>query len=157
MSIFRNVMFSIIILALFGWGMTSLYFTQMDFADIVKNNTEPPWFVEINLIPIFAIVLIGGIITVITVPKLKRKRKTWKNVFLLPYEFEEGDEREKELTGKACRASYISMWNTFPIITALFFLYPFISDSVPYYPIILLLLYPLIQIVAYFISWKRNY
>ncbi|MEH7379414.1 hypothetical protein V7138_02880 [Bacillus sp. JJ1533] len=157
MSIFRNVMFSIVMLVLFGWGLTSLYFAQMDFADIVKNNTQPPWFIEINTLPIFATILIGGIFTVITYPKLKRKRRSWKNVLLLPSEFEEGDEREKELTGKACRASYISMWLTFPFIAALFLLYPFISDTVPYFPIILLLLYPLIQIIVYFISWKRNY
>ncbi|MEH7238880.1 hypothetical protein [Bacillus sp. JJ1562] len=157
MSIFRNVMFSIVMLVLFGWGLTSMYFAQMDFADIVKNNTQPPWFIEINMLPIFATILIGGVFTVITYPKLKHKRKSWKNVFLLPSEFEEGDEREKELTGKACRASYISMWFTFPIIAALFLLFPFISDTVPYYPIILLLLYPLIQIIVYFITWKRNY
>jgi hypothetical protein len=157
MSIVRNVVFSIVSLALFGWGLSSLYFTQIDFADIVKNNPEPPWSIEINLIPIFATILIGTIFAALTLPKLKRKRKSWKRVFLLPTEFEEGDEREKELTGKACRSSYISMWYTFPIISALFLLYPFISDTVPYYPIILFLLYPLIQIIAYFISWKKNY
>lgn len=157
MSIFRNVMYSVVSIVLMGWAFSTMYFAHLDFAKIVKTNQEPPWFVEINLLPVFIAIVVGIIFTAITFPKLKKKRKSWKRAFLLPIEFEEGDEREKELTGKACRASYISMWYTFPITTALFFLYPFISDSVPYYPIILLLLNPLIQIVVYFTSWKRNY
>ncbi|WP_010677214.1 hypothetical protein [Bacillus timonensis] len=157
MSIVRNVMYSVISIVLLGWALSSMYDAQLDFAEIVKTNQEPPWSVELNMLPFFIALVVGIAFTAITFPKLKKKRKSWKNVFMLPVEFEEEDEREKELTGKACRASYISMWFTFPIITALFLLYPFISDSVPYYPIILLLLYPLIQIVTYFISWKRNY
>ncbi len=157
MSIFRNVLYSIISIALMGWAFSSMYYAHLDFAKIVKTNQEPPWTIEINMLPVFIAIVVGIMFAAFAFPQLKKKRKSWKSVFLLPLEFEEGDEREKELTGKACRASYISMWYTFPIITALFFLYPFISDSVPYYPIILLLLYPLIQIIAYFISWKRNY
>ncbi|MCC3356250.1 hypothetical protein [Bacillus sp. REN16] len=157
MSIFRNVMYSIISIGLLGWAISSMYYAQMDFAKIVKTNQEPPWSVEINILPVFLAIVVGIFFTAFMYPQLKKNRKSWKNVFLLPLEFEEGDEREKELTGKACRASYISMWYAFPIITALFLLYPFISDSVPYYPIILFLLCPLIQIVTYFISWKRNY
>ncbi|MGN7299705.1 hypothetical protein [Ferdinandcohnia sp. SAFN-114] len=157
MSIVRNVVYSIVSIMLMGWALSSMYYAQMDFAKIVKTNQEPPWTIEINTLPILIAIVVGTLFTVFTYPKLKKKRKSWKNVFLLPIEFEEGDEREKELTGKACRTSYISMWYTFPIISALFLLYPFISDNVPYYPIILFLLYPLIQIIAYFISWKKNY
>lgn len=157
MSVFRNVLYSVITLFLFGWGLSALYYAQIDFATIVKTNPEPPWTIEFNALPIFATILIGTIFASITYPKLKRKRKTWKRVLLLPTEFEEGDEREKELTAKACRASYISMWYAFPILASLLLLYPFISDILPYYPIILFLLFPFVQIVVYFISWKRNY
>jgi len=157
MSIVRNILYSIISIVIWGWFLSSMYYTQMDFAEIVLTDKEPPWSVEINLLPVYIAVVVGIIFTAITYPQLKKKRKSWKNVFLLPQEFEEGDEREKELTGKACRASYISMWYTFPIIASLFLLYPFISDKVPYYPIILLLLCPLTQIVVYFITWKKNY
>ncbi|WP_449538080.1 hypothetical protein [Ferdinandcohnia sp. Marseille-Q9671] len=157
MSIFRSVLYSIISIVILGWGLSAMYYAQMDFAHIVKTNQEPPWFIEINMLPIFVALVASIVFSAIIYPKLKRKRKSWKNVLLLPTEFEEGDEREKELTAKACRASYISMWYTFPIITSLILLYPFISDTVPYYPIILLLLYPLIQVVVYFLSWKRNY
>ncbi|WP_234987253.1 hypothetical protein [Bacillus sinesaloumensis] len=157
LSIFRNVLYSIISIALMGWALSTIYYAYMGFATIVKTNPEPPWMIEINMLPVFISIIVGIIFAAITYPQLKKKRKSWKNVFLLPIEFEEGDEREKELTGKACRSSYIIMWKTFPIITSLFFLYPFISDTVPYYPIILLLLYPLIQVTAYFVSWKKNY
>ncbi|MEH7222187.1 hypothetical protein V7112_00125 [Bacillus sp. JJ1566] len=157
MSIFRNVLYTVISLGLMGWAFSSMYYAHLAFANIVKTNQEPPWIIEINMLPAFIAIVVGAIYTAIALPNLKKKRKSLKSAFLLPLEFEEGDEREKELTGKACRAAYISMWYSFPVIISLFFLYPFISDSVPYYPIILLLLCPLVQIVTYFVSWKRNY
>src|SRR6476620_9185083 len=99
MSIFRNVMYSVITLAIFGWGLSALYYAQIDFAKIVLTNQEPPWFIEINVMPILIAIVAGILFSALTLPKLKKKRKSWKKVFLLPVEFEEGDEREKELTG----------------------------------------------------------
>lgn len=152
----RNMVFFVLSLVVFGWGLSALYYAQMDFAEIVKDP-EPPWFIEINTMPIFIAIILGGIFTFITYPALKKKRKSWKNVFMLPPEFEESDEREKEITAKACRASYVSMWHSFPFIASLLLLYPFISDSVPYYHILVILLLPLIQGISYFLSWRKNY
>jgi len=152
----QKFIFTVVILILFGWAMIAFYYAHMDFAQVIKNP-EPPWTIEVNAVPLFAMIVIGGILTVILVIKNKQKYNSWKRAFFLPPEFEESDEREKELTAKACRASYVTMWYVFPVLAALLLFYPFISDMMPYYPIIVLLLLPFAQVVAYFLSLKRNY
>ncbi|MDG5790035.1 hypothetical protein QA612_21505 [Evansella sp. AB-P1] len=88
----------------------------------------------------------------------KNKRNSWeKTIFTPPELLEESDEREILITAKACRNAYISLIYAFPILCGLLLVYPFIIDSFPYYPIIILLLYPLIQIVAYTLTWAKNY
>lgn len=152
----QKFLLSVGMVVLFGWGMITFYYAQMDFAEVIKNP-EPPWTVTLNATPIVAAIVIGGIMTIVLFVKSKKKRKSFRKAFFLPPEFEESDEREQEITAKACRASYVTMWYTFPFLTALLLIYPFISKSIPYYPVIIILLYPLVQTFAYFLSWKRNY
>jgi hypothetical protein len=75
---------------------------------------------------------------------------------MLPPEFEESDEREQLITAKACRSSYIVMWFATPIAAGLLVIYPMIQDLIPYYPIIILLLLPVVQIISYFFSIHKN-
>ncbi|MFS0883432.1 hypothetical protein [Metabacillus niabensis] len=152
----QKFLLSVGILVLFGWAMIAFYHVQMDFAEVIKNP-EPPWTVTLNATPVAATLVIGGIITVILIMKSKKKHKSLAKAFFLPPNFEESDEREREITAKACRASFVTMWYAFPVITALLLIYPFISEKLPYYPIILILLLPLIQSFAYFLSWKKHY
>ena len=147
---------SVICLGLFGWATTALYVANMDFAEVIKNP-EPPWMIEVNVLPILAAIVIGGILTLFLYIKSKQKHKSWTKAFFLPPEFAESDEREKEITAKACRASYVMMWYSFPLLAALLLIYPFISEIIPYYPIIVLLLLPLLQTIAYFITWRKHY
>lgn len=152
----QKFLLSVGIVVLYGWAMVAFYFAQMDFAEVIKNP-EPPWTVTINATPVIAALVIGGIMTVILIMKNKKKHKSFAKAFFLPPEFEESDEREKEITAKACRASYVTMWYTFPILTALLLIYPFISETIPYYPVLIILLFPLAQSFAYFLSWKKHY
>lgn len=153
----RNVFLSILILVLFGWSLSSLYSAYVHFAEIVKNDTEPPWEVTMNITPLFILIIIGIILTVSSYIRQKRKGRSWFKSTFLPHEFEEGDEREVLITMKATRAAYISMWFSIPIIASLLVFYPFIYKTIPYYPIIVFLLYPLVQITTYTISWRKNY
>ncbi|MCM3122847.1 MULTISPECIES: hypothetical protein [unclassified Mesobacillus] len=152
----QKFLMSIGIFVLFGWGMIALYYAQMDFAEVIKNP-EPPWTVTINATPVFAALVFGGILSAILFRKSKKKNKSFAKAFFLPPEFEESDEREQEITAKACRASYVMMWYAFPVLTALMLFYPFISETVPYYPIIIVMLFPFVQSIAYFLSWRKHY
>lgn len=152
----QKFLLSVGMVVLFGWGMIAFYYTNMEFAEVIKNP-EPPWEVTLNATPVFATIVFGGIISLILFKKSRKKNKSIAKAFFLPPEFEESDEREQEITAKACRASYVAMWYTVPIFTAFMLLYPFISDTIPYYPVIIILLIPLAQSFAYFLSWKKHY
>ncbi|WP_408007395.1 hypothetical protein ACJROX_22295 [Pseudalkalibacillus sp. A8] len=156
MNIWRNAIMTTIVIILFGWGMIVLYEAQIQFAEIVKNP-EPPWEVTISAIPILAVIVIGGILTFVSYKVNKKKYQSWKKALLLPPELEEADEREQYITGQACRNSYFAMWFGTPLITALMLFYPFVSDTLPYYPMLIILVMPLIQIFTYVISVRRSY
>jgi cbb3-type cytochrome oxidase subunit 3 len=155
MKIFRTV-YSPILLILFGWAMIAFYKASIDIAEFFKN-TKRGFMFELNLVPFIAFLCIGGFLTFITYRTKKKNNKALAKALLLPDEFEENDEREKQITAQACRSAYISMWYSFPFLTALLLLYPFVSEKVPYYPIIVILLFPLTQSITYLISWKKNY
>lgn len=155
MKIFRTI-YTPILLILFGWGMIAFYNASIDIAEFPKN-TKRSFMFELNLFPFIAFLLIGGLLTFITYGTKKKNKEVLKKSLFLPDEFEENDEREKQITAQACRSAYISMWYVFPLLMILLLFYPFISESVPYYPIIIILLFPLTQSITYLISWKKNY
>ncbi|MBS4192364.1 hypothetical protein KHA94_19595 [Bacillus sp. FJAT-49705] len=156
MNNFRYLISFTVLLVLFGWVISAYYSASEQIADFVKNPDRKYMF-ELNIGPFIALVCIGGILAFFIYRKKKRNNKILSKVFLLPAEFEEVDEREKMITARACRTSYVAMMYAGPIITALFIFYPFVAEKVPYYPIILFLLLPFVQYVAYFLSWRKNY
>ncbi len=155
MKIFRTV-YTPILLILFGWAMIAFYNASIDIAEFFKN-TKRGFVFELTLVPFIAFLCIGGLLTFITYGTKKKNNKVLTKGSLLPDEFEENDEREKQITAQACRSAYISMWYAFPLLTILLLFYPFISEKVPYYPIVVILLFPLTQSITYLISWKKNY
>lgn len=154
MNVIRNVFITVLLLLLFGWGMVEFYNASVDLSGYFADSKETTMF-EMNVTPILIFICIGAIL--LFIQKGKKKNKYWAKALLLPKEFKESDERERQITSQACRASYISLMYSFPIITALMLLYPFVAESYPYYPIIVLLLLPLTQVVTYVVSWQKNY
>ncbi len=155
MKIFRTV-YTPILLILFGWVMIAFYNASIDIAEF-SNNTKRGIMFEMNLTPFIAFLCIGGLLTFITYGRKKKNNEALKKALLLPDEFEENDEREKQITAQACRSAYISMWYAVPLLTILLLFYPFISEKIPYYPIMVILLFPLTQSITFLISWKKNY
>lgn len=133
--------------------MIEFYFASIDIYEYSKDTSRSFVF-ELNIAPLIFII-IASILGLINYSK--KKNKSWARALLLPDEFEESDEREKQITSHACRASYVSMMYSTPIIASLFLFYPFIYETIPYYPIIIFLLLPLTQVVTYFYSWQKNY
>ncbi|GGC95384.1 putative lipoprotein YgaO [Thalassobacillus devorans] len=155
MKIMKSVWISLAVLGLFSWALVEFYSASIDISKFLQDP-EREYMFEIRLIPFVAFFLIGGWLAFVSIRK-KRKYQSWKKVFLLPDEFEESDEREKQLTAQACRSAYISMWYSFPVISALLLLYPFVTETLPYYPILVFALLPITQIITYTVSWKKNF
>ncbi|MBD1378828.1 hypothetical protein [Metabacillus arenae] len=155
MKTFSTVLFTIVLYVLFALALISFYDAQLQFAEIVKNP-EPPWFISINLMPLTVFLLIGGLISFLFFKRSKRKHKKLASIMMIPPEFEEQDEREMMITAKACRNSYITLYIAVPIIAGLMLLYPFIQDRAPYYPIIVVLLIPVVQIMSYYFSMRKS-
>src|SRR5699024_2542783 len=85
-----------------------------------------------------------------------RERKSVWKAFMLPMEFKETDERERMITAKACRGSYVVMMFAMPIAAGLLIMYPTIQDTLPYYPIIIVILLLLIQMISYFYTLHKD-
>lgn len=156
MNNYRYLLSFTLLMVLFGWAMSAFYHASEQIADLAKNPGRGYLF-ELNLSPFIVFFVVGGILVFFIYRKKKRNNYILSKVFLLPAEFEEVDEREKMITARACRTSYMAMMYAIPIITALLLFHPFVAESVPFYPIMVFLLLPLVQYIAYFVSWKKNY
>ncbi|MCV9887997.1 hypothetical protein [Metabacillus halosaccharovorans] len=154
-KIFQPAILNIVTIILFGWALVMFYEAQMQFADIIKDP-EPPWEISVNILPLLLFIMICIPISIYFIAKGKKKHKSMWKAFMLPPELEEADEREQMITAKACRSSYIAMWYTAPIAAGLLLFYPLIQENIPYYPIIILLLLPVVQMISYFHSLHKN-
>lgn len=154
-KIFQPAILNIVIVILFGWVLVSFYDMQMQFAEVLKDP-EPPWEITGNILPLLIFFIICTPVSIYLLIRGKRKHKSLRKAFMLPPELEEADEREQLLTAKACRSSYIAMWYVAPIAAGLLLIYPLIQETIPYYPIIILLLIPLVQMISYFYSLNKN-
>src|SRR5690625_1710062 len=147
---------SVLYLVLFVWAMVSFYDSQLQFAEIIKDP-EPPWEITINMLPVILALILRVYMMISIFRREKNKKGALIKALFLPQTFEEEDEREKEITAKATRTAYLSMWVAAPMLAALLLIYPHIIDKFPYYPMIILLLLPLVQLITYIISWHKNY
>lgn len=154
-KILQPAILNMVMLLLFGWALLPLYHAQMQFADVLKNP-DPPWEISFNLSPLFIFFVIGLPISAYLLIMGKRKHRSLSKAFMLPPELEESDEREQLITAKACRSSYIAMWYAVPLGAGLLLLYPIIEEKIPFYPVIVLLLVALVQMVSYFLSLRKN-
>ncbi|AGK54793.1 hypothetical protein [Bacillus sp. 1NLA3E] len=136
-----------------GWATTSLYNANIQFAKIMKYP-EPPWEISMNAIPLFSLLTFGLILTVVYLV-IKQKKKKPISFWLFPLQFSEDDEREKMISGEACRKAFISTWYSAPIIAILLSIYPLIQTAFPYFPILMVMIIPAVQIVVYFIAIRK--
>lgn len=148
-----TLILSILSLFFVGWATTALYDTNIQFAKITKNP-EPPWEISVNTIPLFSLLLFSIILTGLYVV-MKRKRKNPISYWLFPFQFSEDDEREKMISGDACRKAFISTWYAAPVIAILLSIYPLIQTTFPYYPIVMVLMIPVVQMIVYFIAIRK--
>src|SRR5690625_4024608 len=109
----RNYLLNVTILILFGWGMVEFYNSIMEVQSTNRKNSNGFAF-SLNILPIILLFIIAIPAAIQLTRQQRRDNKGWKEIIFFPAEFRERDEREKELTSKACRNSYISMMIVFP-------------------------------------------
>ncbi|MBS4221132.1 MFS transporter [Bacillus sp. FJAT-49711] len=143
---------SLLSLVLIGWGISAIYDANLQFANIIKKP-EPPWEILINTTPFIFLFIFVVIVSIF----YSRKKKKQKNItfWLYPFEFSEADERERQISGEACRKAFVSTMITAPFAAILLVFYPFIESSFSYYPIIIILMIPAIQVIVYYLNIRR--
>ncbi len=144
---------NLIVLGLFGWAMMTYYDAATRFQAFINGEGESFYM---NVTPIIAALLIVSIIGFVVTRSKRKNNKGWKEALLLPSELFEDDEREKTLTAHACRNAYIAMMFTSPLLIAAMTLQPVISKHFTAYPIIVLLLLPLVQISVFYFSLRKK-
>ncbi|MED4530693.1 hypothetical protein ABET51_01500 [Metabacillus fastidiosus] len=154
-TVLQPALLNFVLVALAGWVLSALYTYYIQLAEVIKNP-EPPWEITIPIFPFFFFLLICIPIAIYLIKRNKKKHGGLWKALMLPSEFEESDERERYITSKACRSSYITMMFIGPLAAGLMTFYPLVQEHLPYYPIIVVMLIPLAQIAAYFISFNKN-
>ncbi|PGW32114.1 DUF2178 domain-containing protein [Bacillus cereus] len=139
--------------ALACWTFVELYSATTELADIIKNERVPfeIWF---NGIPI-VLLFIGGIIITIFYRIQKKKYKNlsfWMYPLLFPLE----DEREKAITEKACRTTFVLLWYVLPCAVGFLTLSPIINEYLPGYPLYIIFSIFFIQMTVFHVSLYRN-
>ncbi|WP_433773206.1 DUF2178 domain-containing protein [Bacillus wiedmannii] len=139
--------------ALACWTFVEFYSVITELADIIKNEKFPfeVWF---NGVP-FILLFIGAIIVTIFYRIQKKKYKNlsfWMYPLLFPLE----DEREKAITDKACRTTFVSLWFVLPCAVGFLTFSPIINEYLPGYPLYILYSIFFIQMTVFHISLYRN-
>ncbi len=149
---FITMICSLVTIGLAGWCLISLYNTLVQFSGVLANP-EPPWEISFYIMPFVFLILFGAILLIIYNRQKKYKQKS--SLLLFPFEFSEDDEREKQISGEACRRAFISTWVTAPIAATLCVFYPLFQERIAYYPILLILIIPTVQILTYYIHIRK--
>lgn len=143
---------SLLTIGIAGWCLGSLYNTQVQFSHVLKNP-EPPWEISFYIMPFIFFILFVIILLLIYIRRKKYKQKS--SFLLFPFEFSEEDEREKQVSGEACRRAFISTWVAAPIAAALLAFYPLFQEKFIHFPLLLILLIPTVQIITYYLHIRK--
>ncbi|ALX47676.1 hypothetical protein [Lentibacillus amyloliquefaciens] len=147
---------NITVLALFGWAMIAYYDTATEIKSTIDNPSMEGFAFSTNVLPLILLLIVGIPAAVVLTRKQRKEKKGWKAAILFPAELKENDEREKALTSKACRDTYISTMIASPFLAAFMLFHPFVSSYFAAYPIVILMLFPIIQVTVFYLSLKKN-
>ncbi|AWC27741.1 RNA polymerase [Bacillus cytotoxicus] len=144
-----NLFYSVLVC----WAFVEFYDFYIQFADIIKNE-KFPFEITINWIP-FVLIFVVAIILVFF--KRLHKKKYKKSLFwLYPLLFPQEDEREKIITDKACRTTFVSLWFVLPIALGLLIFTPVANLYITAYPLYVVYLIFFIQMTVFHVSLYRN-
>ncbi|NBJ68275.1 MULTISPECIES: hypothetical protein [Clostridia] len=136
-----------------AWGFIPLYSFASQVAYMIKNDGTQA---SVNITPTIIFLFISTGFGLLLYRHNSKKHKNISLKLLMPVEFSEQDEREKIITANACRKVYLFMPFVFGFTLFLMLLYPFIDDVIPFYPMLLLFVYPIAQITIYYLSIRKQ-
>ncbi|KRG15176.1 hypothetical protein ACA30_08385 [Virgibacillus soli] len=147
-----SMFLSLLMLFFAGWVLAVLYDAYAQFAKIINEDIAPPWEVSVSVWPFLLFLLYS--LALFFFYRYKKKKKE-KISLWFPMQFSEEDEREQAISGIACRKAFISTWISAPIAASALVFYPLFEEQFRYYPILIVLLIPTIQILTYFFHIRK--
>src|SRR6476661_4393265 len=84
------------------WAFIELYYAWIELANIIETE-KLPFEVTINMIPLGLLTIVAIITTIFY--KVQKKKHKALSYWMYPLLFPQEDEREKEITQKACRTT----------------------------------------------------
>ncbi|PPA70758.1 hypothetical protein [Jeotgalibacillus proteolyticus] len=135
-----------------GWFSTALYLGNESFAAFVFGETEE-FFLSLPLTPL-VVMLIIAVVSYFLLKKFSGRKVSFKAT-LLPPEFSEQDEREKEITARACRNAYVSLTYAVPAVIIILAFEPVFNRLIPASALWILLLIPIVQFSSYYFTIRK--
>ncbi|EEM61587.1 hypothetical protein bthur0007_6110 [Bacillus thuringiensis serovar monterrey BGSC 4AJ1] len=88
--------------------------------------------------------------------RLHKKKYKRSSLQLYPLLFPQEDEREKDITDRACRTTFVSLWFVLPCALGLLIFTPVANLYISAYPLYVMYLIYLIQMTVFHVSLYRN-
>ncbi|WP_025149840.1 hypothetical protein [Bacillus sp. H1a] len=140
--------------ALACWAFVEFYSFYIQFADIIKDEKFPSE-ITISLTP-FVLIFTVAIVFAFFYRSHKKKYKGFSYFWMYPLLFPQEDEREKVITDKACRTTFVSLWFVLPCALGLLIFTPVANLYISAYPLYVVYLIYFIQMTVFHVSLYRN-
>ncbi|MFB5252748.1 DUF2178 domain-containing protein [Bacillus cereus] len=135
------------------WAFIELYYAWIELANIIETE-KLPFEVTINMMPLGLLTIVAIITTIFY--KVQKKKHKALSYWMYPLLFPQEDEREKAITQKACRTTFISFWYGIAIAIGFLTLSPVANLYIPGYPLYILFFMLFIQMTVFYVSLYRN-
>ncbi|KFM98806.1 DUF2178 domain-containing protein [Bacillus clarus] len=144
---------NVLIMALACWTFIELYYGVIELANIIEAE-KVPFEVSVNITPSVLLLVIG--IATTGFYKVQKKKYKALSYWMYPLLFPQEDEREKLITQRACRTTFVSLW--YVLILAIGFLTfsPIFNLYIPGYPLYIVFCVFFIQMTVFHVSLYRN-
>ncbi|MBS9804775.1 RNA polymerase [Bacillus cereus] len=135
------------------WAFVEFYDFYIQFADVIKTE-KFPFEITIRWVPFVLIFIVAIILAFFK--RLHKKKYNKNSLRLYPLLFPQEDEREKVITDKACRTTFVSLWFVLPCALGLLIFTPVANLYISAYPLYVVYLIYLIQMTVFHVSLYRN-
>ncbi|GGL52338.1 hypothetical protein [Sporolactobacillus putidus] len=150
-----RISFVLCLLSLIFLGLATMPLISLavQFAEVIKSNADT-WNITVSMMPILPFLILSIAALIVYFSKGKRQRRSF---WLWPMVTPADDERERAISAEACRKAFGAVWFAAPLCAILITYYPFFTGKFPIFPVIIVLLIPLVQMTVYFIAVRKIY
>ncbi|MCI0765925.1 DUF2178 domain-containing protein [Bacillus sp. TL12] len=144
---------NVLIMALACWAFIELYYGVIAIANTIEAK-KVPFEVSVNITPGVLLLVVAIVTTVFY--KVQKKKYKALSYWMYPLLFPQEDEREKLITERACRATFVSLWYVLIPAMGLLTFSPIFNIYIPGYPLYIIFSVFFIQITVFHLSLYRN-